>query len=133
MWWAADTASASSDPQLALIAAVGSVLTASLPVLISKMRDRNAPKPPPAAPPEPPAGKHHREPDAATLLARIDDGQSLLNRLISDLQRRAEAAESEVRLLRGQMDSLESVIYQQRWEIQRLREQLQNRPIQGGS
>lgn len=132
MWWAAEATTASNSPTLALISAVGAVLTASLPVLISKMRDRNPPKPPaPAGLPGsgPPAtGRHHRdEADTTTLLARIDDGNSLLRSLIVDLQRRAEGAEAEVRLMRGQMDGLESVVYQQRSEIQILRAQLQAR------
>lgn len=133
MWWAAEATPSSDSPTLALISAVGAVLTASLPVLISKMRDRSQPKSSaPAGLPgsEPPAtGRHHRDEatDSTTLLARIDDGNSLLRSLIVDLQRRAEGAESEVRLMRGQMDSLESVVYQQRSEIQILRAQLQTR------
>lgn len=132
MWWAAaETASAASDPTLALIAAAGSVLTASLPVLISKMRDNSRPGPESAKPEPAASGKHHRDTDAPTLVARIDDGQTLLNRLISDVQRRAEAAETEVRLLREQKDSLEALIFQQRLEIQTLRNQIQSLSSRG--
>lgn len=60
-------------------------------------------------------GRHRLTTNAASLTAVIDDGSSMLNQLISDVQLRARAAEDEVRSLRQQNDQLESKLYEQRY------------------
>lgn len=113
---AADAAS-TADPSwlLSLIAAGGSVLTASIPVLISKMRDRNQPAVPVNKPAQDgKAGRHHRPADAQTLLAAVEDGGDLLHQLVTDLRRRLDTSEVELRGLRSANDGLERDLYEQR-------------------
>jgi hypothetical protein len=60
-------------------------------------------------------GRHRITTDAMSLTAVIDDGSSMLNQLISDVQLRAHAAEAEVRALRDEKDQLENKLYEQRY------------------
>lgn len=130
MYWAAEASTAAGNPTLALISAAGAVLTATLPVLVSKMRDRSQPAPTPQPPPAPSGtddggGRHRVQTSATELTAYLEEGGSLLKGLITDVRDRAVTAETELRAQRVRNDELESENYRLRWQVQALEQQIQ--------
>ena len=110
-----------TDPRLAVLALVVSVLVPCLPVILGKMRDRSKDPDPHQNNAQTVAGAQ------ANTIAAVDAQGVLLSALVADVQKRAERAEQKLEAAQQEITALRVRVATLTDEVAQLRDRLINR------